>query len=97
MNRTTLIALAALGVVLFLYYRSRQQSAALAATPMNSLAHATTYVSNTSGYYLNKAGVVGRVGDAIINDPLTNVTGGNASDIAWSAATGGLSDVWKAL
>ena len=97
MKNTTTILIVLGAAILYLWYSSRKKSAALAATPMNPIAKATTYITNPVTYYLDKGGVVGSEANAVLNKPLTNITSGDWKATGESIITGGLSDVYSAL
>lgn len=93
-----LAAAVVLGVIAYLYTRSRQASAAAAGTDISSpIARGMRYVTEGTDKFGNRFGRVGNAVTATITGAPGNVLRGDTKATLWSAATGGLSDIGSAL
>jgi hypothetical protein len=80
-----------------LFKRNAVATATSSTTLSNSIARGADTVARTSGNYLDRAGMAGRMVDTALNRPITNVTSGDWRAAAGSALTGGGSDFIKKL
>lgn len=82
-------------VAWYLYERKQVASGKLAAAQIsNPIARAMGWFAHGSQGIADRAGPVGSAAGRAVTQPVTNVVSGNVSKTLWSAASGGLSDVF---
>ncbi len=100
-ERGTLITLALIAATVWvgskLLTRQARAMQAQGATIDNPIAKVAGWIAGKSDSFLSRGGTPGRVASAILNDPVNNVVRGNVRGTVTSIATGGVSDVTRAL
>jgi hypothetical protein len=99
MDRTTVTILVVAGgafVAWTLYKRAAAAKVTQASDISNPAARGVRSVTNTSSRYFDKAGVLGRTADEMINGPAENVLRGDVGGTVKSVLTGGITDVVRA-
>lgn len=97
----TLVTLVLVGAAIWagaiLLHRQAAAAAAQGSSISNPIAKVADWIAGTSDHYLGKIPIVGKPVSAMLNAPVLNITRGDWKGTLKSIATGGVTDVGRAL